>query len=190
MLAMANGNHVLLLWLDIFRLRIPSLLFVRVYPSVFWKATVVYESSAVLSTSIVFSMRYSRMLEESSFANKKADYFWLLLQSSVMLLVCRELLPGILACVLDLIVYFCVCQVPVSACQPALPLVLLSICAHLSLVATPPLDAYLSLWANHDHGSLSPYCARRVLVGTEWNLEGGCGGPGWVRSRPCGLVPA
>lgn len=27
------------------------------------------------------------MLEESSFANKKADYFWLLLQSSVMLLV-------------------------------------------------------------------------------------------------------
>lgn len=32
-------------------------------------------------------MRYSRMLEESSFANKKADYFWLLLQSSVMLLV-------------------------------------------------------------------------------------------------------
>ena len=32
-------------------------------------------------------MRYSRMLEESSFANKKADYFWLLLQSSIMLLV-------------------------------------------------------------------------------------------------------
>jgi Derlin-2/3 len=32
-------------------------------------------------------MRYSRMLEESSFANRKADYFWLLLLSSVMLLV-------------------------------------------------------------------------------------------------------
>ena len=32
-------------------------------------------------------MRYSRMLEESSFANRKADYFWLLLQSAVMLLV-------------------------------------------------------------------------------------------------------
>jgi Derlin-2/3 len=27
------------------------------------------------------------MLEESSFANRKADYFWLLLMSSVMLLV-------------------------------------------------------------------------------------------------------
>src|ERR1700730_13287134 len=38
---------------------------------------------------IVFdSMRYGRMLEESSFANKKADYFWLLLLSSLMLLVC------------------------------------------------------------------------------------------------------
>jgi Derlin-2/3 len=32
-------------------------------------------------------MRYSKMLEESSFANRKADYFWLLLQSAVMLLV-------------------------------------------------------------------------------------------------------
>ncbi|VDC04462.1 unnamed protein product [Peniophora sp. CBMAI 1063] len=33
-----------------------------------------------------FFMRYSRMLEESSFANKKADYFWLLFLCAVMLL--------------------------------------------------------------------------------------------------------
>ena len=33
------------------------------------------------------SMRYSRMLEESSFHGRRADYFWLLLQSAVMLLV-------------------------------------------------------------------------------------------------------
>ena len=33
------------------------------------------------------SMRYSRMLEESSFANRKADYFWLLFLSALMLLV-------------------------------------------------------------------------------------------------------
>ena len=32
-------------------------------------------------------MRYSRMLEESSFANRKADYFWLLFLSALMLLV-------------------------------------------------------------------------------------------------------
>ena len=32
-------------------------------------------------------MRYSRMLEESSFANRKADYFWMLFLSALMLLV-------------------------------------------------------------------------------------------------------
>ncbi|KAH9042061.1 Der1-like protein [Lactarius pseudohatsudake] len=36
---------------------------------------------------LFFFMRYSRMLEESSFANRKADYFWLLFLSSLMLLV-------------------------------------------------------------------------------------------------------
>lgn len=38
-------------------------------------------------------MRYSRMLEESSFANRKADYVWLLILSAVMLLV-RSRLPS------------------------------------------------------------------------------------------------
>ena len=37
-------------------------------------------------------MRYSRMLEESSFANRKADYFWLLFLSALMLLV-RHVTP-------------------------------------------------------------------------------------------------
>ncbi|KAG1899585.1 Der1-like protein [Suillus fuscotomentosus] len=40
---------------------------------------------------LFFFMRYSRMLEESSFANRKADYFWLLLLSSVMLLALSPL---------------------------------------------------------------------------------------------------
>ncbi|KAF5360752.1 hypothetical protein D9756_005031 [Leucocoprinus leucothites] len=40
---------------------------------------------------LFFFMRYSRMLEESSFANKKADYFWLLLLSSIMLLALSPL---------------------------------------------------------------------------------------------------
>ena len=49
-----------------------------------------YHGSYALSrvyTSPLRSMRYSRMLEESSFANRKADYFWLLLLSAIMLLV-------------------------------------------------------------------------------------------------------
>lgn len=41
------------------------------------------------------SMRYSRMLEESSFSNRKADYFWLLLLSSLMLLVCTRPITGV-----------------------------------------------------------------------------------------------
>ncbi|EKM49527.1 uncharacterized protein PHACADRAFT_188623 [Phanerochaete carnosa HHB-10118-sp] len=38
-----------------------------------------------------FFMRYSRMLEESSFANRKAEYVWLLIQSAVMLLALSPL---------------------------------------------------------------------------------------------------
>ncbi|KAJ3556196.1 hypothetical protein NM688_g2160 [Phlebia brevispora] len=38
-----------------------------------------------------FFMRYSRMLEESSFANRKADYVWLLLLSSIILLALSPL---------------------------------------------------------------------------------------------------
>jgi len=40
---------------------------------------------------LFFFMRYSRMLEESSFANRKADYFWLLFLSSAMLLLLSPL---------------------------------------------------------------------------------------------------
>ncbi|KAF8133273.1 Der1-like protein [Boletus reticuloceps] len=40
---------------------------------------------------LFFFMRYSRMLEESSFANKKADYLWLLFLSSLMLLALSPL---------------------------------------------------------------------------------------------------
>ena len=38
-------------------------------------------------------MRHRKMLEGSSFTNRKADYFRLLLQSAVMLLVCPSHLP-------------------------------------------------------------------------------------------------
>lgn len=36
-------------------------------------------------------MRYSRMLEENSFANRRADYLWLLLVSSTLLLILSPL---------------------------------------------------------------------------------------------------
>ena len=75
---MADGDDFLLFWVNIVGFCVSSILLVRP-PFIF------YYQNAILKR--IYSMRYSRMLEESSFANKKADYFWLLLQSSVMLLV-------------------------------------------------------------------------------------------------------
>lgn len=40
---------------------------------------------------LFFFMRYSRMLEESSFANRKADFLWLLILSAVLLLIISPL---------------------------------------------------------------------------------------------------
>ncbi|RXW21611.1 hypothetical protein EST38_g4255 [Candolleomyces aberdarensis] len=55
-----------------------------------WRAVLNFFYFGPISLDYVFHMfffmRYSRMLEESSFANKKADYFWLLFLASVMLL--------------------------------------------------------------------------------------------------------
>ena len=75
---MESLHELLLLWLTLIGLRIPHVFLVRK------TSAAVY--SLVLTSCL--SMRYSRMLEESSFANRKADYVWLLIQSAVMLLVC------------------------------------------------------------------------------------------------------
>jgi len=60
-----------------------------------WRAFTTFFYFGTISLDFVFHlfffMRYSRMLEESSFANRKADYFWLLLLSSVMLLALSPL---------------------------------------------------------------------------------------------------
>ncbi|TFK40791.1 Derlin [Crucibulum laeve] len=70
----------------------PKSAFVNVQP---WRAITTFFYFGSISLDFVFHlfffMRYSRMLEESSFANRKADYFWLLLQSAVMLLALAPL---------------------------------------------------------------------------------------------------
>jgi hypothetical protein len=80
--ALADGDDFLLFWVNIIGFCVPSILLVRRPLFPFF-----YRNAKLYGWSTIYSMRYSRMLEESSFANKKADYFWLLLQSSVMLLV-------------------------------------------------------------------------------------------------------
>ncbi|KAM6494338.1 Der1-like protein [Amanita muscaria] len=60
-----------------------------------WRAVTNFFYFGTISLDFVFHlfffMRYSRMLEESSFAGRKADYFWLLLLSSIMLLALSPL---------------------------------------------------------------------------------------------------
>jgi len=60
-----------------------------------WRTVTTFFYFGTLSLDFIFHlfffMRYSRMLEESSFANRKADYFWLLLLSSIMLLALSPL---------------------------------------------------------------------------------------------------
>lgn len=43
---------------------------------------------------LFFFMRYSKMLEESAFQNRRADYVWLLMVSSVLLLILSPLSPS------------------------------------------------------------------------------------------------
>ncbi|KAG8953803.1 hypothetical protein FRC04_001433 [Tulasnella sp. 424] len=60
-----------------------------------WRAVTTFLYFGPLNLDFVFHlfffMRYSRMLEESSFANRKADFLWLLILSAMMLLVISPL---------------------------------------------------------------------------------------------------
>lgn len=102
-------------------------------------------------------MRYSRMLEESSFANRKADYFWLLFLSAFLLLV---RLPSPIS------FFFTTNTVsaPLSAFQPSFSLLATRIRPHLLLVPPAPVDPHLSFWPRHDHSTLPPLRPRRIQV--------------------------
>jgi hypothetical protein len=106
------------------------------------------------------------MLEESSFANKKADYFWLLLLSSVMLLVCYEAslysyqLTEVLAGTF-------------TTRQPSLSFFFPRFCANLLLVKTSSINTNIIVWSFHHKRSISSSCARRFLLGVKWNMESG-----------------
>lgn len=118
------------------------------------------------------SMRYSRMLEESSFANKKADYFWLLLQSSVMLLVNTSSIARFHTysksnCVFSFPPY----KDTITSIQPPFPILILGFCSHLSLVTATSLNAHISLRHDHNYSTLFTCSPRCVFMGIEWNME-------------------
>lgn len=78
---MADLHDIHIFWPFISWFHLPSLLLVS--------DTFVLSLASFAYLNIVnrSSMRYSRMLEESSFPNRKADYFWLLTLSGIFLLV-------------------------------------------------------------------------------------------------------
>lgn len=125
-------------------------------------------------------MRYSRMLEESSFANKKADYFWLLLLSSVMLLVRRPSVVGA-----AIYRHFLGSFAP---CKPSLPFLLPSLRANLPVVKTASVNANFSVWHVHNYRTLPPSCVGRVLLGAKWNLESCYCRSSWLCCGSCRLV--
>jgi hypothetical protein len=119
-------------------------------------------------------MRYSRMLEESSFANRKADYFWLLFLSSLMLLVrlpipaSRPPSPLFNHSSSSHNFYFTPGLLPTL--QPPLSLLPARLRAHLLLVPPTSLNAHLAVWSAHHHSTLSSLCPRRLLLGAHWHV--------------------
>lgn len=154
---MASIDHILLLRHNLAGLRVPHVLLVRVWTSA---------SLCVFAQRDPYfdSMRYSRMLEESSFANRKADYFWLLFLSSLMLLVCRITRPT----------RFISQRTPLAGSlttrEPAIPLFAAGFRPHLPVVSAPPQYTNIAIRSHHDHRSIlaSGSCWARMDV--EWHL--------------------
>src|SRR6266850_6335402 len=134
-------------------------------------------------------MRYSRMLEESSFANRKADYFWLLFLSSLMLLVRTSSppLPPLTDCLFSP-PSSVPSSGPVPALQPPFPLLPARLRPNLFLVSPAPHDAHIALRPAHHHRTLPPLCARRVLLGAHWHVARCRERPRRVRGRPRRMV--
>jgi hypothetical protein len=121
------------------------------------------------------------MLEESSFANRRADYVWLLLLSSLMLLVslqqpsptslANRISPGAIASV-----------------QPSVPLFFSRLRSNLCVVQTTPVNPRSAFWYLCHLRALfasGPCCA---LVGYQWYMEGCYGRLDWVCCGPRWMV--
>ncbi|PPQ65412.1 LOW QUALITY PROTEIN: hypothetical protein CVT26_000037 [Gymnopilus dilepis] len=123
---------------------------------------------------LFFFMRYSRMLEESSFANKRADYFWLLLQSAVLLLRWADYRSFARILNLDAL----------TALQLTLPLLLARICSYLSMVSPASVNADIALWFGNNYSAVPASGFSRFFMDSQRDMEGGGWRPGGMRCRP------
>src|SRR5260221_12003680 len=109
-------------------------------------------------------MRYSRMLEESSFANKRADYFWLLLQSAIMLLVTYHFpiqndYPDILY------------SVPFPSFQSSFSFFPARFRSYLCLVKASSFNTNFFVWSNKHHSTLLAICTYCIYMAPDWHME-------------------
>lgn len=185
--AMEGLHNLLLLRNDIARFRFPYVLLVSQPFSSY--------AIPIRNDTRFGSMRYSRMLEESSFANRKADYFWLLFLSSIMLLVS----PIVSTKLGNFRAYKCYrrrltanCLFPFTGIipfgEPALPLLSARLRADIPVVQATPLDARFPVRPHYNHRALPPSRACRSVMDTERHMESGCRRSSRVRSRSCRMV--
>jgi len=111
------------------------------------------------------------MLEESSFANRKADYVWLLFLSSVMLLVSIRF-SLLIRQLLDLTD---VALARVSSFQPSLPVLVPRFRTNILLVTEAPVYSDISVRPHYYHRTVPPLCSCCLLLGAERIMGRRCG---------------
>lgn len=88
---MALHHDILLLWSALARPRIPPFLHVGISVLLALPILAIEPSFTLAlrdsSSELTDRMRYSRLLEENSFSNRRADYVWLLFLCATFLIV-------------------------------------------------------------------------------------------------------
>ena len=114
------------------------------------------------------------MLEESSFAHRQAEYFWLLLQSASMLLVRQDFLASNRHEPTSL-------QVIITSREHALPLLSTRLRTNLHLVSTTPVCPNIAVRRSDGNCAVPSTCACRFLLASERYLA--CRSRGSSRMR-------
>jgi len=81
-------------------------------------------------------------------------------------------------------------SVSCPAVQPPFPFLAARIRPYLLLGKETSFNAHISLRTNHGFGTVSPFRAGGVFVGSQWDMACGCRGPCRVRRGPSRLVLA
>jgi hypothetical protein len=165
--AMADGHHVLLLWLYILRLCLPPVLLVSVsshLPNVTTRANRIgLFPRPTTATACAIAVCSKSPRSRTAKRTTSGSYFSPL---SCSWYVYR---PSRCKATIERPTFLIRLSVagPIPALQPPVPLLAARLRADLLLVTPTPLHAHLALRPAHHHRAVSALCARRVLLGAE-----------------------